>query len=84
MDIGAGSSVDPNLWRSGVGRTYDEASEVGSEDGEVTVSGPDVVAVSLAPEAAAETGDRLIGAAAEAHDQNLRTAMRKRDRPQPD
>jgi hypothetical protein len=63
---------------------YDEASKVGSEAGEVTVSGPDGVAVSLTPEAAAETGDRLIGAAAEAHGQTLRAEMKKRDRPQPD
>ncbi len=67
-----------------MGKTYDEASKVGSEDGDVTVNGPDGIAVSMTPEAAAETGDRLIGAAAEAHGQTLRSEMRKRDRPQPD
>ena len=63
-----------------MGKTYDEASKVGSEDGQVTVNGPDGVAVSLTPEAAAETGDRLIAAATEAHGRTLRREMGKRDR----
>lgn len=39
-------------------RIYDEASHVSAEDGEVIVDGPDGVAVSLTPRAAAETSDR--------------------------
>ena len=45
---------------------YDDASKVNAEGGEVSVDGPDGVAVSLTPEAAVETGGRLIDAAAEA------------------
>lgn len=45
---------------------YDAPSEVAAEDGVVTVDGPDGVAVALTPEAAADTSDRLLGAAATA------------------
>jgi len=45
---------------------YDEPSKVAADDGEVTVDGPAGVAVSLTPEAAAETSDRLLQGAAEA------------------
>ncbi len=50
-------------------KAYDEASNVGAVDGEVTVDGPDGVGVSLTPEAAAETGRRLLDAAAAAQAQ---------------
>lgn len=53
-------------------RIYDEASHVSAEDGEVMVDGPDGVAVSLTPRAAAETSDRLLDAAVRAHGQTLR------------
>lgn len=49
-----------------MGETYDEASDVGAEDGAVTVDGPDGVAVTLTPEAAEETSHRLLDNAAEA------------------
>ena len=42
------------------GKVYDEASEVSAEDGEVIVKGPDAVDVSLTPEAAETTSDRLL------------------------
>ena len=72
-------SVLPNLVKeSGVGKTYDDPSRVGAENGEVTVNGPDGVAVSLTPEAALETGDRLIASAAEAHGQKVREDETKR------
>jgi hypothetical protein len=41
-----------------------------AEDGEVLLDGPDGVAVSMSPEAAEETGRRLIAAAEEARRQN--------------
>jgi hypothetical protein len=44
----------------------DQPSRIGAEDGEVTVDGPDGVAVSMTPEAAAETSDRLMDGAAKA------------------
>jgi hypothetical protein len=41
-------------------RTYDTPSEVNAEGGEVIVDGPDGVAVSLTPDAALETSQRLL------------------------
>jgi hypothetical protein len=38
---------------------YDEASSVDAEDGAVILSGPGEVTVSLTPDAAEETADRL-------------------------
>jgi hypothetical protein len=49
------------------GQIYDTPSDVTTKAGEVVVDGPDGVAVSLTPNAAVETGSRLIDAAAEAH-----------------
>lgn len=54
------------------GPVYNEASKVAAEDGEVVVDGPDGVAVSLTPEAAAETSDRLMQGAVEASGQRVR------------
>lgn len=48
---------------------HDQASDVVADHGEVQVSGPDGVAVSLTPDAAEETGTRLIKAASEARQQ---------------
>ena len=53
-------------------------SSVSAEEGEVLVDGPDGVAVAMTPDAAEETGRRLIDAAAEARrqtdeDEELRT-----------
>lgn len=47
-------------------KIHDEPSCVDSEQGHVFVDGPDGVAVGLTPEAAEETGERLIGKAADA------------------
>jgi hypothetical protein len=52
-------------------RLYDEASKVEAEDGEVLVDGPDGVAVSLTPDAAAETSDRLLDGAMTARGQQV-------------
>ena len=40
-------------------KVHDEASDVDAEEGAVIVDGPDGVAVSLTPEAALETADKL-------------------------
>ncbi len=48
---------------------HDAPSTVTAEGGEVLVDGPDGVAVSLTPDAAAETSDRLLHAAAQAQGQ---------------
>ena len=40
--------------------TYDEPSDVKAVDGRVEVDGPDAVDVSLTPEAAEETSERLL------------------------
>ena len=45
---------------------YNKPSDVNAEDGKVIVDGPDGVDVVLTPEAAAETGGRLIDEAARA------------------
>ena len=45
---------------------HDKASNIAVEDGEIVVDGPDGVAVSMTPRAAAETGKRLRSAAREA------------------
>lgn len=47
-------------------KVYAEPSTVGAETGAVTVDGPDGVAVTLTPEAALETSQRLLDEAAEA------------------
>lgn len=47
-------------------KTYDKPSEVVSEEGRVLVDGPDHVDVALTPDAALETGGRLIDEAAKA------------------
>lgn len=46
-----------------------EPGVAGAEDGMVVLDGPDGVAVTMLPEAAEETGRRLIAAAAEARTQ---------------
>ncbi len=51
-------------------KVHDEPSTVASEDGQVTVDGPDGVAVTLTPEAAEETGHRLIANACDAAGRN--------------
>lgn len=46
--------------------TYDEPSTVKAQDGKVVVDGPDGVDVTLTPEAARETSDRLLESAMKA------------------
>ena len=45
---------------TGDGKTYEDPSDVHAVDGKVEVDGPDAVDVTLTPEAAEETSDRLI------------------------
>ena len=52
---------------------FDTPSETDAVDGEVVLRGPDGVALSMTPEAAEETGRRLLQAAA--------SARRQRDGP---
>lgn len=47
-------------------RAYDEATKVSVEDGEIVLDGPDGVGLSMTPEAAEETGRRLMEAASRA------------------
>jgi hypothetical protein len=61
-------------------QVYDEPSEVGAEAGEVTVDGPDGVAVSMTPEAAEETSQRLLDGAAEAAGKRHMKGSRASDR----
>jgi hypothetical protein len=50
-------------------RAHSEPSEVNAEQGQVIVEGPNAVAVTLTPDAAEETGRRMIIAASEARHQ---------------
>lgn len=52
-------------------KIYDEASKVEAEDGEVLVDGPDGVAISLTPDAAIKTSDRLLDGAVTARGQQM-------------
>ncbi|RZL73335.1 MAG: hypothetical protein EOP66_12750 [Sphingomonas sp.] len=61
-------------------KLHDEASDVTAEHGQVMVDGPDGVAVSLTPDAAAETSDRLLHAAVEAQGQILAEARAAEDK----
>jgi hypothetical protein len=59
-------------------RTHNEPSEVNAEEGEVVVDGPNGVAVTFTPDAAAETSQRLLIGAAKAQGQKLQSRKRKR------
>ena len=61
-------------------KLHDEASTVTAEHGQVLVDGPDGVAVSLTPDAAIETSDRLLDAAVEAQGQILIDAQAEKER----
>lgn len=59
-------------------KIYDTPSSVEAEDGHVMVDGPDGVAISLTPDAAAETSDRLLFGAAKARGQQIAEERKKR------
>lgn len=65
-------------------KTYDTPSEVAADDGAVVVDGPDGVAVTLTPEAAEVTSDRLMDKAAEAAGQRHFKRMGQRAQPHDD
>ena len=50
-------------------KPYDRSTEATAEQGEVMLDGPDGLAVSLTPEAAARTAEAIRDAAEEAHRQ---------------
>jgi hypothetical protein len=56
---------------------HDTPSDIYAEEGQVLVDGPGGTAVSLTPDAAAETSHRLLYGAAEAQGQKV--AARKRE-----
>lgn len=58
-------------------KTHDEASEVSAENGDVVVDGLDGVAVTLTPDAAIETGERLIEQGTHAHGQRITGQVQK-------
>jgi hypothetical protein len=60
---------------------FSEASDVQSNDGKVLVDGPDGVDVALTPEAAEETGDRLIEHAMNAAGQRRHKQPKSADKP---
>jgi hypothetical protein len=57
-------------------KAFDTPSEVTAEQGEVVVDGPDGLAYSMTPEAAAETSDRLLEQAAIARGREVLEAKR--------
>jgi hypothetical protein len=59
-------------------RTYGTPSEVVAEAGEVIVDGPDGVAVSLTPDAALETSQRLLEGGLMAQGQRVNGRRRAR------
>ena len=60
-------------------KIYDEASKVEAEGGSVVVYGPNGVNVTLTPEAAAETSDRLLFASGKAKSQQIVYGKRRPD-----
>jgi hypothetical protein len=59
-------------------KAYGEPSSVAAIEGEVVMMGPDGVGVSMTPEAAEETADRLKAGAAEAKRQQAGRTPRTR------
>ena len=59
-------------------KLHDEPSEVQADEGEVLVDGPNGVSVSLTPEAALETSDRLVEGAIKAKGQLASEPARRR------
>lgn len=57
-------------------KIYDEPTKVNAEDGNVVLDGPDGVAVSMTPDAALETSDRLLSGAAQAMGQRVQEEQR--------
>ena len=56
--------------------THDMPSDVAAHNGDVLVDGPGGVAVAMTPDAAMQTGERLIEKAAHAHGQRITGQVR--------
>ena len=65
----------PDTGSSPMSKVYREPSQVTASAGEVAVKGPDGVDLTLSPEAAVETSDRLIEAAAQARGLELQERL---------
>jgi hypothetical protein len=63
-------------------KPYDEPSDVAAEEGAVVVDGPDGVAITLTPDAAIETSQRLLDGGLMAQGQRVRKE-REAAKPQP-
>ncbi len=61
-------------------KVQDKPSEVAADEGVVVVDGPDGIAYSMTPDAAAETSDRLLFGAAKARGQELDSEQKKQGR----
>ena len=61
-------------------KPHDRPSRVVAEDGEVLIDGPNGIALSLTPEAAEETSQRLLDGAARAIGQKVAEQRRTRAR----
>lgn len=53
------------------GETYDEPSDVSAKGGGVKLDGPDAVDVTMTPEAAEETAERMVDQAVMARGQRI-------------
>lgn len=53
------------------GKTYEEPSQVTAQDGAVKLDGPDAVDVTMTPEAAEETAERMVDQAVMARGQRI-------------
>ncbi len=72
-----GTGAFRGRWATLMDKAHNEPSEITAEEGEVIVEGPDGVAVSLTPDAAAETSHRLLYGAAQAEGQRCAEEKRK-------
>jgi hypothetical protein len=66
------------LVRTIMEKIYDCPSEVAAEDGHVIIDGPDGVDVSLSPDAALETSERLLKGGLMARGQQIEEERRKK------
>jgi hypothetical protein len=64
-------------------KIWDVPSEVSAEEGNVVVDGPDGVAVTMTPEAAIETSERLLSTGTEAQGQRVEKGWQARQRGAP-
>jgi hypothetical protein len=73
MDQEANSLVRPQKESDMVGIVHNEPCEVAAESGEVMIDGPGGHVFSLTPDAAKQTGSRLLECSAEAENQEVAT-----------